>query len=83
MSTATLKLPDDLKERIAAAAADAGKSPHACMVEAVAAQTALAERRSKESEKSGSGLALTHNRRAPNRPAADHSPRATVRPAMA
>lgn len=45
MSTTTLKLPDDLKERIAAAAADAGKSPHAFMVEALAAQTALAERR--------------------------------------
>lgn len=45
MSTTTLKLPDELKERIAAAAADAGKSPHAFMVEALAAQTALAERR--------------------------------------
>jgi len=45
MSTTTLKLPQELKERIAAAAADAGKSPHAFMVEALAAQTALAERR--------------------------------------
>ncbi len=45
MSTTTLKLPDDLKERIVAAAADAGKTPHAFMVEALAAQTALAERR--------------------------------------
>ena len=45
MSTTTLKLPDDLKERIAAAAADAGKTPHAFMVEALAAQTTLAERR--------------------------------------
>ena len=45
MSTTTLKLPEELKERIAAAAADAGKSPHAFMVEALAAQTALAERR--------------------------------------
>lgn len=45
MSTTTLKLPDDLKERIVAAAVDAGKSPHAFMVEALAAQTALAERR--------------------------------------
>ncbi|MCZ2156294.1 MAG: hypothetical protein LC114_20725 [Bryobacterales bacterium] len=45
MSTTTLKFSDDLKERIAAAAADAGKSPHAFMIEALAAQTALAERR--------------------------------------
>ena len=45
MSTTTLKLPEELKERIAAVAADAGKSPHAFMVEALAAQTALAERR--------------------------------------
>jgi predicted transcriptional regulator len=45
MSTTTLKLPDDLKERIVAVAADAGKTPHAFMVEALAAQTALAERR--------------------------------------
>ena len=45
MSTTTLKLPEELKARIAAVAADAGKSPHAFMVEALAAQTALAERR--------------------------------------
>ena len=45
MSTTTLKLPDELKERIASAAESAGKSPHAFMIEALAAQTALAERR--------------------------------------
>ncbi len=45
MSTTTLKLPDELKERIASAAEAAGKSPHAFMIEALAAQTALAERR--------------------------------------
>ena len=45
MATTTLKLPDQLKERIASAAEAAGKSPHAFMVEALAAQTALAERR--------------------------------------
>ena len=45
MSTTTLKLPQDLKQRIASAAAAAGKAPHAFMVEALAAQTALAERR--------------------------------------
>lgn len=45
MPTTTLKLPGELKERIASAADAAGKSPHAFMVEALAAQTALAERR--------------------------------------
>lgn len=45
MSTTTLKLPDELKERIACAAEAADKSSHAFMVEALAAQTALAERR--------------------------------------
>lgn len=45
MSTTTLKLPDELKERIASAAEAAGKSSHAFMIEALAAQTALAERR--------------------------------------
>jgi predicted transcriptional regulator len=40
-TTNTLKLPQELKQRIAAAATDAGKSPHAFMVEALAAQTAL------------------------------------------
>lgn len=44
MTTTTLKLSDELKERIASAAEAAGKSPHAFMVEAIAAQTALAER---------------------------------------
>ena len=46
MPTTTLKLPEDLKERIAAAAAAAGKTSHAFMVEAITSQTALAERRS-------------------------------------
>ena len=45
MSTTSLKLPEDLKVRIAEAVADAGKSPHAFMIDALAAQTALAERR--------------------------------------
>lgn len=45
MPTTTLKLPDELKERIANAAEVAGKSPHAFMVEALAAQTTLAEQR--------------------------------------
>lgn len=44
-ATTTLKLPDDLKARIAAAAEQLGKSPHAFMVEALQMQTELAERR--------------------------------------
>jgi predicted transcriptional regulator len=44
-TTTTLKLPDQLKERVAEAAAAAGKSPHAFMVEAIEMQTQLAERR--------------------------------------
>lgn len=44
-ATTTLKLPDDLKARIAAAAEQSGKSPHAFMVEALQRQTDLAEMR--------------------------------------
>jgi len=44
-STTTLKLPEELKARIASAAQKAGKTPHAFMIEALAAHTALAERR--------------------------------------
>src|SRR5436190_21474340 len=44
-TTTTLKLPDDLKERVAEAASAAGKSPHAFMLEAIELQTYLAERR--------------------------------------
>lgn len=45
MATTTLKLPEELKARIASAAQAAGKAPHAFMIEALSAQTALAERR--------------------------------------
>ena len=44
-TTTTLKLPEGLKARIAAAAEHAGKSPHAFMVEALARQTDMEERR--------------------------------------
>jgi predicted transcriptional regulator len=44
-SSTTLKLPDSLKSRIAELARAAGKSPHAFMVDALSAQTELAERR--------------------------------------
>jgi predicted transcriptional regulator len=41
----TLKLPDELKARIAPLAESAGKTPHAWMVEALEAQAQLAEMR--------------------------------------
>ena len=44
-ATTTLKLPDALKSRIARIAEVEGKTPHAFMVEALQAQTELAERR--------------------------------------
>lgn len=43
--TTTLKLPEDLKDRIAPLAAAQGKSPHAWMVDALQAQVALADMR--------------------------------------
>ena len=45
MPAVTLKLPDDLKSRINELAAASGKSPHAFMVDALAAQTAQEENR--------------------------------------
>ena len=45
MSTTTLKLPDELKARIAALSEHAGQSPHGWMVRALEAQAELAERR--------------------------------------
>ena len=44
-SSTTLKLPEELKERIAPLAKDAGKSAHAWMVEALQERAALAEKR--------------------------------------
>jgi predicted transcriptional regulator len=44
-TSTTLKLPPELKDRVADAAQAAGQSPHAFMVEAIEAQTRLAERR--------------------------------------
>jgi predicted transcriptional regulator len=44
-STTTLKLPPDLKARIAPLAAAAGKTPHAWMLDALQAQVALADLR--------------------------------------
>lgn len=45
MGTTTLKLPDELKERVASVVDGTGKSPHAFMVEAIEEQTRLAEQR--------------------------------------
>lgn len=45
MATTSLKLPDDVKHRAAAAAKRRGVSPHAFMVEAIRAAAAAAERR--------------------------------------
>lgn len=44
-ATTTLKLPEELKARIASAAQASGKSPHAFMLEALEAQARLAEMR--------------------------------------
>ena len=44
-ATTTLKLPEELKARIASAAQATGKSSHAFMVEALEAQARLAEMR--------------------------------------
>jgi predicted transcriptional regulator len=45
MPTTTLKLPEDLKERVVVAAAAAGITPHAFMVDAIARQIEWSERR--------------------------------------
>jgi len=44
-STTTLKLPEEFKARITAAAVAAHQTPHAWMIEALAAQADLSERR--------------------------------------
>lgn len=45
MSTTTIRLPDELKARVAEAAHRAGTTPHNFMLEAVAEKTDQAERR--------------------------------------
>ena len=44
-ATTTLKLPEELKARIASAAQATGKAPHALMIDALATQMTLFERR--------------------------------------
>ena len=46
MSTTTIRLPDDLKTRIAAAAARAGTTSHNFILEAIAEKAEQVERRS-------------------------------------
>jgi len=46
MSTTTIRLPDELKARVAAAAKQAGTSAHAFILEAIAEKAEQAERRS-------------------------------------
>lgn len=45
MSTTTIRLPDDLKARVAAAAKRAGTTAHGFILEAIAEKTAQDERR--------------------------------------
>lgn len=45
MSTTSLKLPDDVKDRAAAAAKRRGVTPHAFMVDAIRSAATAAERR--------------------------------------
>jgi predicted transcriptional regulator len=66
--TTTLKLPPELKTRIARVAKGAGQTPHAFMIEALAHQTEQAERRRRmmadalsaraEFERTGLGYAM-------------------------
>jgi len=69
MSTTSLKLPDDVKDRAVAAAKRRGVSPHAFMVEAIRSAASAAERRAefisvavsarKAMKKSGAGYRAT------------------------
>lgn len=45
MSTTTIRLPDALKTRVAAAAKRAGTTPHGFILDAIAEKAELAERR--------------------------------------
>lgn len=45
MSTTTIRLPEELKQRVASAAERAGLTPHAFILDAIAEKTEDAERR--------------------------------------
>lgn len=62
MSTTTIRLPEDLKARIAAAARRAGKTSHSFILEAIAEKADEAERRSdfhESAEKRFAAIAAT------------------------
>lgn len=44
-ASTTLKLPENLKQRVGPLAKSVGKTPHAWMIEAIEAQASLAEKR--------------------------------------
>lgn len=46
MATTTIRIPNDLKARVAAAAERAGKTPHSFILEAIAEKAEQEERRS-------------------------------------
>jgi predicted transcriptional regulator len=53
MSATSLKLPDDLKRRIARLAASAGQTPHAFMVDALVREAQRAELRQRFAAEAG------------------------------
>jgi len=62
MSTTTIRLPDDLKARVAEVAKEAGMTPHGFILEAIAEKAALAERRADfeaEAERRHAGIAAS------------------------
>jgi predicted transcriptional regulator len=67
MSATSLKLPDDLKRRLARLAASAGQTPHAFMVDALAREAERSELRQRfaadaaESERVALGSGKAHS----------------------
>jgi predicted transcriptional regulator len=67
MSATSLKLPDDLKRRIAKLAASSGQTPHAFMVDALAREAQRSELRQRfaaeagESEREALGSGKAHS----------------------
>jgi predicted transcriptional regulator len=67
MSATSLKLPDDLKRRLARLAASAGQTPHAFMVDALAREAQRSELRQRfaadaaESEREALGSGKAHS----------------------
>lgn len=57
MSTTTIRLPDELKARIAAAAERTGKSTHSLILEAISEKADLEERRLEFSDQADARMA--------------------------